>query len=91
MKPNRIPVQPSIRFTADRIRRCAARLAFQRLQEDAKTVEGVMQFVDDLEKVAIERGLSQEAYACFERLHLSIGHSLVELKERRQRLEPYAY
>ena len=91
MNPNRITVQPSIRFTADRIRRAAARLAFQRLQEEAKTVEGAIEFLDDFEQIAIERGLSQETYECFEKLHLAIGYSLVELQERRQRLEPYAY
>lgn len=92
MNPTRKSAPKSIRFTADRIRRAAALLALQKLRQQEETINGAIQFLDDFEQLAIDRKhLPPKAYECFERLHLSIGHSLLELKERRQKIEPYAF
>lgn len=88
MKPNRIPAQLSIRFTEDRIREAARRLAYEKAKSELATVEGICEMVDDFEQVAIERGLPDGAYEIFEEEHTHIGRALVDLYQWLDRLSP---
>ena len=79
------------RFTEDRLRNAARRLALVKAQQDLIGILGIAQMLDDLEQVAIRDGLPKGAYEAFERAHYLIGNALAELNPRIEELKAYGY
>ena len=56
MNSNPIRAKQSARFTADRLRHAAKRVALIKVQQDLAGVEGICAMVDDFELLATQQG-----------------------------------
>ena len=89
MNPNPVSSKPRARFTEDRLRHAAKRVAYVKAQQQLAAVEGMCEMVDDFELLATKQGLPEGAYELFERAHLAIGNALLELQPKLIELNPY--
>lgn len=91
MNPNPIRVKQSARFTEDRLRHAAKRVALIKAQQDLAGVEGICEMVDDFELLATQQGLPANGYAAIERAHLAIGNALLVLNPKLAELKAYGF
>ena len=91
MNSNSIRAKQSARFTADRLRHAAKRVALIKVQQDLAGVEGICAMVDDFELLATQQGLPEGAYEAFERAHLAIGNALLVLNPKLAELKAYGF
>lgn len=89
MNPISISAKPRARFTEDRLRHAAKRLAYNKAKQELATIEGLCEMVDDFELLATQTRLPDGAYEIFERAHLAIGNALLELNPKLEELNPY--